>query len=315
MKTGCRLAVRLFWKATLGLAMTTAGCCEDGPAASAEAGAAQWGAEEGGAALAPKQEPAERKLDLVIECHNRANRLMRLVGLYFGSLGGETPGPKRIPTVERAVEDAPQACAEARAATTPPIPEVDGVMVQYAQLVGAVEQDLAELERYYGGESYKADDFKDGKRLHQRLQRDHEAFAPLHERLGAVVEAAEDRREAQEIERASAHEGLRHRQRVFQRDAKLFVREAMKKEPDAGAMKQLLEHAEASWAGLGERAKAHPDELAKARMFGVFEARGAQFMEAARGWKPGKGNEDASRRLVDAFNAMVDALNVVKWNE
>ena len=76
----------------------------------------------------------------------------------------------------------------------------------------------------------------------------------------------------------------------------------------------MLARTEASWAALGERAKTHQEELAKARMFGAFESRSAQFMVAAREWKPAKANDGASRKLVDAFNAMVDALNVVKWN-
>lgn len=307
--------MNLLWSVTLGLAVAPAGCCDEGPSVQPDGGEAVWAEADGGVAQPrPLQDPTERKLDLVIECHNRANRMMRLVRLYFDSLEGAEPGPKHIPMVERSVEDAPQACAEARAATTPAIAEVDGMMPQHVQLVGAIEQDLAELERYYGAESFKGDGFRGAKELHRRMQRDSEAFGPAHERLGGIVEAAEDRREAQEIERMAGDKGLRQHQRVYQRDAKLLVREVLKKEQDARAIEELLARAEASWAALGERAKTHQDELARAKMFGAFEARGAQFMEAARAWKQAKDKGEASRKLVDAFNAMVDALNVVKWN-
>ncbi len=310
VKTGCRDIVRALAWAGL---VAVGGCCEGGAGETANAAPSADLAEED-AQDAKRAATVETRLDQVIECYNRTNRLLRLVGMYFDSLQGGEPSAKRIPQVELPVEDAPKACVEAKGEGQPAIAEVDGMLGEYVLGVTGLERDLTDLHGYWGGERYKGDGFRGARELHARLTRDRDAFEAMHTKLGGIVEAAEDRREEQEIERGAGVQDLRHWQRVFQREAKLLVREARRATVDAQAVDGQRARLEGSYARMVERAKAHPEESGRAKLYVEFEGRSTEFMQAARAWKPGGKAPEQSRKLVETFNTMVDALNAVKWN-
>jgi hypothetical protein len=262
----------------------------------------------------PGETHRDSKVDRTIKCFNAAMRINKAANHYFKRLGGGLPRAGRVPSVLFAPPpNANQLCQEAKTDLTPPMPEIDKMMPRYVELVASLSRQLEDMDRYYRDKGYKSDGYKRAKQMHGVFKADHEEFQKLHDELAEAIDAVADKRDDESIEKESKVAGLRYFSLVFLRDAKLLSREVTKDKPDAAKVSDLRNRIEASHKGLSDHAAGHPDQVGKAFMFAMYKGRADTFVESVRSADPSKLDDRDLDDMLNKYNAMIDASNLVRW--
>ncbi len=297
------------------VAIAALGCCkkklvEDGEELPTPVASNDPGIED------PGESHRDSKVDRTIKCFNAAMRINKSANQYFKRLRGGTPRAGRVPSILfKPAENTHELCVEARADLTPPMPEIDRIMPRYVDLVGVLTKQLDQMDRYYKAREYALDAYKKGKEMHEVFKKDHEEFRKLHEALSDAIDDVTDKRDDESIEAESKVKGLRYYSLVFLRDAKMLSREITKEKPDKARFFEVKGKLEASHKAFLEHATEHPDQVEKAFMFSMYKGRSATFLESVRNVDPNKLRDRDLDDMLNKYNSMIDASNLVRWRK
>jgi hypothetical protein len=287
-----------------------AGCCKR----KSDAGETPSATGEPTATANPRETRAV-KIDSVIKCFNAAMRINKSADYYFRRLRGGKPSELRTPSILlKPQSNTSQLCDDAKSVPAPAMPEIDKLMPNYASLTAKLTKQLDEMDQYYRTKEYKSDKFGKGIEMHEAFKKDHEAFQKLHDQMSNAIDAVTDKRDDETIQEESAKKGLRYHSLVFLRDAKMLSREISREKPDAKVFGDLKAKLEANYEGFSDHASANPDQVGKAFMFSMYKSRADDFIGSVRSASP-KPRERDLGNMLDKYNAMIDASNLVKWRE
>lgn len=295
------------------VAIASAGCCkkktpdigEDDPSAVASN---DPGLED------PGESHRDSKIDRTIKCFNAAMRINKSANHYFSRLRGGTPRAGRTPSILfKPPANTNALCEEAKTDLTPPMPEIDKIMPRYVELIASLSKQLDEMDQYYKTKEYKNDKYKRGKAMHEVFKKDHEEFQKLYNELTVAIDAVADKRDDESIEKEAKAKGLRYFSLVFLRDAKYLSREITKDKPDKAKFAELKTKIEASHKAFVDHAGGHPDQVAKAFMFSMYKSRADAFISAIRDADATKLRDRDLDNMLNKYNSMIDASNLVRW--
>lgn len=255
----------------------------------------------------------DSKIDRTIKCFNAAIRINKSANRYFERLQGGVPRAGRIPVIQFKRESTQQVCQDAKKDVTPPMPEIDRIMPRYVELVEALSKQLEQMADYYKSKAYGSDNFKKGKETHDAFKKGHEEFRGLHDALAEAIDEVTNKRDDESIERESKVKGLRYHFLVFLRDAKMFSREIAKDKPDIARFSALKAALDQSHGLLMKHALAHPEEIDRAFMFEMYKGRAEAFVESVRNVDANELRDRDLDNMLDKYNSMVDASNLVRW--
>jgi hypothetical protein len=275
----CRATVQARpWAGVVALVvvMVPVGCRRDTPSAAAEPGDT------------PEAVWAER-LNRAIECHDRGLVLQKVAGALASAQAARS----------EAVEAARMFRATCTLTTWVHADAGAAVEVLLPAYVSEGEALAAELTAAQTGAL--------GAPVH--LQQ----FGAMQVRLGEAIDTVADARDEAEIAAGAQHPDLRHASVVFQRDARMFVREVVRGRSEPGKADEQLARLEHSWGALAARAHTHPQEASRGLAYPVFAQRAGEFMLSARAVTTAAPSDVELDRLVESFNAMVEAHNVTRW--
>jgi hypothetical protein len=297
------------------VAIAAVGCCkkklaQDGEESPTPVASNDPGIED------PGESHRDSKVDRTIKCFNAAMRINKSANEYFKRLRGGTPRAGRVPSILfKPAENTHELCVEAKADQTPPMPEIDRLMPRYVDLVGALSGQLDQMDRYYKAREYASDGYKKGREMHEVFRKDHEEFQKLHEALSDAIDDVTDKRDDESIEKESKAKELRYYSLVFLRDAKMLSREITKDKPDKGRFFESKAKIESSHKAFLEHAAAHPDQVEKAFMFGMYKGRSETFIESVRNADPNRLRDRDLDDMLNKYNSMIDASNLVRWRQ
>lgn len=262
----------------------------------------------------PGESHRDSKVDRTIKCFNAAMRINKSADYYFQRLRGGKPRTGRTPSILfKPPTNTTQLCNEAKEDLSPPMPEIDKIMPRYSELVGTLTKRLDDMDQYYKSKEYKNDKYKKGVELHEVFKKDHEEFEKLHNDLGTAIDAVADKRDDESIEKESKAKGLRYYSLVFLRDAKYLSREITKEKPDKKTFADQKAKVEASYKDFADHANAHPDDVGKAFMFSMYKSRADAFIGSVRDTNPAKLTDRDLENMLNKYNSMIDASNLVRW--
>lgn len=294
------------------VALTTSGCCKKKMAEGDDAPPAVASTDPG--LEDPGESHRDSKVDRTIKCFNAAMRINKSATYYFKRLRGGKPRAGRTPSILfKPAANTNQICEEAKTDLTPPMPEIDKIMPRYVELIGLLTKQLDEMDQYYRAKAYKTDKYKKGQELHEAFKKNHEEFKKLHEDLSHAIDAVADKRDDESIEKEAKVKGLRYFSLVFLRDAKYLSREITKDKPDKKVFAELKSKVEASHKAFVEHADNHPEQVAKAFMFSMYKTRAEAFVKSVRDANPNKLSDRDLDAMLDKYNSMIDASNLVRW--
>jgi hypothetical protein len=241
-------------------------------------------------------------------------RINRSAAYYFQRLRGGKPRVGRTPSIAwKPQKDTAETCEEAAADLTPPMPEIDGIMSRYAELVAILTKRIDDMDEYYRTKECDTDHFKKGASMHEAFKKDHAEFEVLHDRLAHAIDKVADERDNDAIEKEAKTKGLRYYSLVFLRDAKYLSREITKDRPDAKTFGELKAKLEQSHAALSNHASQNPEEVSKAFMFAMYESHADEFVSAVRDASTARLRDRDLFHMLDKYNSMIDRSNSVVW--
>jgi Protein of unknown function (DUF3829) len=262
----------------------------------------------------PGESHRDSKIDRTIKCFNAAMPINKSANYYFKPLRGGAPRAGRTPSILFKPKPETNAlCEEAEKDLTPPMAEIDRIMPRYVELVANLSKQLDDMDQYYKAKGYETDKYKKGKALHEVFKKDQEEFQKLHEELAAAIDAVTDKRDDESIEKEAKTRRLRYFSLVFLRDAKFLSREITQDKPDKAKFAELKSKIEASYDAFAEHAGSHPDQVSRAFMFGMYKSRADAFIESVRDADATKLRDRDLSNMLNKYNSMIDASNVVRW--
>jgi hypothetical protein len=187
-------------------------------------------------------------------------------------------------------------------------------MPQYALVAARLAKQLDDMDVYVRAQQYRSDKFKKGLEMHEAFKKDHEAFQKMHDQMSIAIDAVADKRDDETIERELANSGLRYHSLVFLRDAKMLSRELSKQKVHAKVFGDMKAKLEASYKGFSDHASSNPEQVSKAFMFSTYKSRADDFIGSVRSASSKPSARDLANML-DGYNAMIAASNLVKWRE
>ncbi|HNS99586.1 MAG TPA: DUF3829 domain-containing protein [Polyangiaceae bacterium] len=293
--------------------MVALGGCQKRLAAEQQELAPEMGADDPGLED-PGESHRDSKVDRTIKCFNGAMRINKAAQHYFGRLAGGLPRPGKVPSVVGVPPATTlQLCQEAKADLTPPMAEIDRIMPRYVELVASLIRRLEQMDKYYKEKGYRGDGFRQGKQMHESFKSEQEEFQKLHDQLASAIDAVADKRDDEAIHKESKTRRLRYYSLVFLRDAKLLSREITRDKPDVPTITTMRLRVADSHKDLSTRAMSHPDEVDKAFMFAMYMGRADTFVQTVRNVDPTKLVDQDLDDMLNKYNAMIDASNLVRW--
>ena len=188
-------------------------------------------------------------------------------------------------------------------------------MPRYVELINSLFKQLDEMDEYYRGKEYESDKYKKGQELHETFKKDHEEFKKLHEELSHAIDAVADKRDDESIEKEAKTKELHYFSLVFLRDAKYLSREISKDKPDEKIFAELKAKLEASHKALVNHTSNHPEQVSKAFMFSMYKTRADAFVQSVRDANPNKLSDRDLSAMLDKYNSMIDASNLIRWRQ
>lgn len=262
----------------------------------------------------PGESHRDSKIDRTIKCFNKAMRINKSASYYFERLRGGKPRAGRIPSIVwKPPADTNKVCDEAKSDTTPPMADIDEIMPRYVELAARLAKQLDAMDQYYKAKEYKTDKYEKGQEMHEVFKKDHKEFKKLHQDLGKAIDTIADQRDDESIAKAAKTKGLWYHSLVFLRDAKFLSREITKAKPDKKVFADLKTKLEASHKAFANYASKHPEQVSKAFMFSMYKGRADSFVVAVRDANPNKIRDRDLDNMLDKYNSMIDASNLVRW--
>jgi len=283
-----------------------------------------------GASSAAAQQSLTEKLNAYVGCVNRLSaRAYESRARYFSWAAKSGPtGKEHIIYGTYTIYDTSD-CAknvEKANALEPRDAELEAAATAYVEAVSKLEPLLKEADDYYSAEDYKDDRMAKGKALHPRLVAAWDAFANADRKLGASLDAINDKR-AQEklaaIEEREGHSPRYYVQAVMIRAKGLLLAEKADK-PDVAAITLAIKEYEDALRGA-EKASNSGDRkigsifISSARSYLVtakqlmrrvrdhvpYSFGDKMMLDAGSGWMV----EGSPQRLLRDYNQLVDAYN------
>ena len=282
------------------------------------------------ASTAAAQQSLTEKLNVYVGCVNRLSaRAYESRARYFSWAAKSGPtGKEHIIYGTYTIYDTSD-CAknvEKANALEPRDAELEAAATAYVEAVSKLEPLLKEADDYYSAEDYKDDRMAKGKALHPRLVAAWDAFANADRKLGASLDAINDKR-AQEklaaIEEREGHSPRYYVQAVMIRAKGLLLAEKADK-PDVAAITLAIKEYEDALRGA-EKASNSGDRkigsifISSARSYLVtakqlmrrvrdhvpYSFGDKMMLDAGSGWMV----EGSPQRLLRDYNQLVDAYN------
>ena len=282
------------------------------------------------ASSAAAQQSLTEKLNAYVGCVNRLSaRAYESRARYFSWAAKSGPtGKEHIIYGTYTIYDTSD-CAknvEKANALEPRDAELEAAATAYVEAVSKLEPLLKEADDYYSAEDYKDDRMAKGKALHPRLVAAWDAFANADRKLGASLDAINDKR-AQEklaaIEEREGHSPRYYVQAVMIRAKGLLLAEKADK-PDVAAITLAIKEYEDALRGA-EKASNSGDRkigsifISSARSYLVtakqlmrrvrdhvpYSFGDKMMLDAGSGWMV----EGSPQRLLRDYNQLVDAYN------
>ncbi|MCH9685182.1 MAG: YiiG family protein [Deltaproteobacteria bacterium] len=316
----CLLAVGLFATGCDKLTQALEDKAEEvvGEVATPEGGAGPGG---GGAT---EDEKLGQKLDLYIQCTNRASRRMYDSWHKYSERAKEdgTPAKKnRVPFLYK-IDSELTPCEEAVAkgpGTEPTLPEVEKAMADYLTHAKVFASYTVELDKYYEQENYKDDDWAKGKEIAPKFKAAFEAWSKADGILGEMVATKKDVVELNMLALVEERYGkkIEWHSRNSVHAAKAFVRCVTAEGAKAEGCEKVfteLEEAEHGFRGFYDGNKTESDKVfwmsSFQRSIGDYYAESKKFM---RDFRKGDIKPDRVNKVVDEYNDLINDSNNLRY--
>lgn len=271
-----------------------------------------------------EDETLAAKLDLYIECTNRASQRIHDSWARYSERAKDDGTPKKkgvIPFLYK-IDSELDPCEEAVAkgpTMEPSLPEIEAAMVDYLAHGKELASYTVTLDRYYEHEDWKDDDWAKGKEIGPKLATAYEAWSKADQVLGDRVSANKDvveRKLLALVEQRSGKEIEWHSRNTVIA-AKAFVRCVTAEGAKAEDCEEAYGAFETAEEGFSAYAEANPAKTEAVFWMSSFKGSvGDTFTESKklmRAMRDGKAKADQFAKVVDEYNDLIGDSNNLRY--
>lgn len=313
------------------LALVSAGCdnllqaLEDKAQEATEDMSVPAGAAEAAAAPeATEEEKLAAKLDLYIECTNRASQRIHDSWNRYSERAKEDGTPKRKGTIPflYKIDSELTPCEEAVSkgpTMEPSLPEIEKAMAAYVEHGRTFAGHTVELDRYFEQEDFKDDDWAKGKELAPKLKASYDAWSAADTTLGDLVSAKKDVVERKMLELIEQRYGkeIEWHSRNAVIAAKAFLTCVTAEGATAEGCEASFDALEKAEEGFRTFAEANAEKVDGVFWMGSFKSSVqdyyAESKKLMRSLREGKASPAEIGKVVDEYNGLIGDSNNLRF--
>ncbi len=290
----------------------------------AQEAATPGGAAGPGGTELTEDEKIGQKLDLYIQCTNRASRRIYDSWHRYEERAKEdgTPRKKNLIPFLYKIDSEMTPCEEAVAkgpATEPSMPEVEAAMADYLTHGKAFASHTVALDKYYEQENYKDDDWAKAKEIAPKFKAAFEAWAAADTKLGDIVGAKKDVVEHKMLATVEQRSGkkIEWQSRNTVLAAKGFVRCITAEGAKAEGCEAAFTELETAEQGFRAFYDANKDESDKVFWMSSFQSSAddyyAESKKFMREFRKGDPKPELTNKVVDEYNGLINDSNKLRY--
>lgn len=273
---------------------------------------------------ATEDEKIAAKLDLYVQCTNRASQRMYDSWDRYSDRAQEDGTPKRknlVPFLYK-IESELTPCQEAATkgpTMEPAMPEIEKAMTAYLAAAQEFAGHTVELDRYYEQEDFKDDDWAKAKEIAPKFKAAYDTWAATDKALGALVGVKKDVVERNILThiKETLGEKAEYHSRNYVLVAKGFVRCVTAEGATAAGCEEAYTALEAAEKGFRSYYDANKAEAEKVFWMSSFQGTvGDYFTESKkfmRDFREGSIKPDRVNKVVDEYNDLIGASNNLRF--